>query len=206
MDELIVARHGESEYSAVGRVNGDPSVRVDLTEAGRAEALALGEALAADPIDLCVTSEFARVRQTADLALGDRAVPRVVLADLNDVDAGDFEGGGLEAMREWLRDAGPTATPPGGREPRVDCVRRYARALRWLLDRPERTILAVSHGLFVTYTVRAAAGESLPITLKDIQAAHAHPHRLTLAEVIRSAERMEAYADDPERHTGAVVS
>lgn len=206
MDELIVARHGESEYSAVGRVNGDPSVRVDLTEAGRAEALALGEALAADPIDLCVTSEFLRVQRTADLALGDRAVPRVVLPDLNDVDTGAFEGGGLAAMRAWLRDAGATATPPGGREPRVDCVARYARALRWMVDRPERTILAVSHGLFVTYTVRGAAGESLPITLEGTQAGHAHPHRLSRPAVIRAAERMEAYAADPERHAAAEVS
>jgi broad specificity phosphatase PhoE len=203
MDELIAARHGESEYSAVGRVNGDPSVHVDLTDAGRAEALALGEVLSGDDIDLCVTSEFLRVQRTADLALGDRTVPRVVLADLNDVDAGDFEGGGLEAMRAWLRDAGPAATPPGGREPRVDCVRRYARALRWIVDRPERTILAVSHGLFVTYTVRAAAGESLPITLKGIQASHAHPHRLSRADVLRAAERLEAYADDPERSAEA---
>jgi broad specificity phosphatase PhoE len=200
MDELIVARHGESAYSAVGRVNGDPSVRVDLTERGRLEARRLGRRLADDPIDLCVTSQFLRTRRTADLALDGRAVPRTVLPQLNDIDAGGFEGGDLSAMREWLRDAGPTAVPPGGRETRAGCVRRYADALRWLLARPERTILAVSHGLFVTYVVRAAGGRSLPLTLEGTQAEHADPHRLDRGAVDRATARLEAYADDPIQH------
>ena len=72
MDEVILARHGESELSVVGTVNGDPSIACPLTEAGREQALRLGEQLAGDELDLCVTSEFERVRQTADLALGDR--------------------------------------------------------------------------------------------------------------------------------------
>jgi probable phosphoglycerate mutase len=197
MDELIVARHGESAYSAVGRVNGDPAVQVDLTDRGRLEARRLGERLAGDPIDLCVTSEFLRTRRTADLALRGRVVPRIVLPQLNDIEAGGFEGGDLSAMRAWLREAGPTAVPPEGRETRADCVRRYADALRWLLARPERTILAVSHGLFVSYVVRAAGGRSLPLTLEGTQAEHAAPHRLGRGGTERARVRLDAYADDP---------
>ena len=194
MNELIVVRHGESVYSVVGRVNGDPSVGVDLTERGRNEARRLGERLASESIDLSVTSEFPRARRTADLALGDRDVPRLVLSELNDIDAGDFEGGDLQAMREWLRDAGPGAVPPGGRESRVASIRRYAFALRWLLARPERTILAVSHGLFVTYAVRASRDSDLPLTLESAQADHAEPHRLSRPDVERAAERLDSYA------------
>ena len=200
MDELIVVRHGESAYSAVGRVNGDPSIEVDLTPRGRDEARRLGERLEAEPIELCVTSGFLRARRTADVAMEGRDVPRLVRPELNDIDVGDFEGGDIGSLRTWLRRAGPAAIPPGGREARSVCVHRYALALRWLLDRSERTILAVSHGLFVTYAVRGAHGRSLPLTLEGTQAGHAQPHRLTADQVRRAAGRLEAYAADPAGH------
>src|SRR5438132_7353237 len=94
MDEVILARHGESAYSANGLGNGEPLVDVPLTEAGRQEGLALGRLIAGEPIDLCVISQFARTRETADLALAGHAarVPRLVLPDLNDVTLGRFEG------------------------------------------------------------------------------------------------------------------
>ena len=79
MEEAILSRHGESEYSVRGAINGDPTVAVALTEEGREQARRLGELLGDEPIELCVTSEFQRVRETADLALAGRGVPRLVL-------------------------------------------------------------------------------------------------------------------------------
>ena len=84
MKRLLVARHGESEYSAKQLVNGDPGVSCPLTEAGRVQARALGEALAGESIDLCVVTEFQRVRETAELALDGREVPFLVVPELND--------------------------------------------------------------------------------------------------------------------------
>ena len=69
MERVVLARHGESERSVDGVTNGDPAVRVALTATGREEARQLGRELAGDPIDLCVTSEFERAQETADLAL-----------------------------------------------------------------------------------------------------------------------------------------
>ena len=69
MERAILARHGESELSCRGLTNGDPRVACPLTARGREEAGRLGELLATEPIDLCVTSEFERTRETADLAL-----------------------------------------------------------------------------------------------------------------------------------------
>ena len=56
MRELVLARHAESEFSAVERLNGDASVEVRLTEAGREQARALGRA--AGPVDLVVHTAF----------------------------------------------------------------------------------------------------------------------------------------------------
>src|SRR5919206_2235720 len=101
MDAVILARHGESELSAAGLVSGDPAEPRGLTEIGREQARRLGERLAEEPIDLCVTSEFARVRQTADLALAGRDVPRLVVPELNDIRFGAFEGKPFDEYMTW---------------------------------------------------------------------------------------------------------
>ena len=55
MERAIFARHGESEFSAAGTVNGDPLVEGGaLTDRGREDARALGMLLADDEIYLCV--------------------------------------------------------------------------------------------------------------------------------------------------------
>ena len=84
MDSVILARHGESVFSARHLVNGDAAVAGPLTERGEEEARELGRAIAADRIELCVTSEFERTQQTANVALEGRDVPRLVVAELND--------------------------------------------------------------------------------------------------------------------------
>ena len=99
MERAIFVRHGESEYSARALVNGDPSVVVGLTEVGKQQARLLYDRLESEPIDLCAVTEFGRTRETADLALGDRPVPRIVLRDLNDPFYGSFEGKPLAEYR-----------------------------------------------------------------------------------------------------------
>src|SRR6266545_7735112 len=159
MKRLVVARHGESEYSARGTLNGDPSVSVGLTDEGRAQARRLGELLAHEPIQLCAVSEFARTRETAELALAGRDVPLFVVPALNDHPAGLYEGRPLAEYLEWAHAAAPDETIPGADESRVACVARFARGFRALLDRPEGTVLAVLHSLPVSYLVGAAAGK-----------------------------------------------
>ena len=84
MDRVVLARHGESERSVAGLTNGDPRIACALTAEGREEARRLGLELANEPIDLCVTSEFERARETADIALAGRDVPRLVLREAAD--------------------------------------------------------------------------------------------------------------------------
>ena len=195
MDEVILARHGESELSLVGTVNGDPSVACPLTEAGREQALRLGEQLAGDELDLCVTSEFERVRQTADLALGDREVPRLVLPELNDVRFGRFEGGTLAEYRSWAGQNEPTVEAPGGGESRSGTVARYVRAYRTILARPERTVLVVAHGLPIRY-VLSALEEIDPAPLVE-QVAYAEPYHLTSAQLELATDRLDHWAREP---------
>jgi broad specificity phosphatase PhoE len=195
MDEVILARHGESELSVVGTVNGDPAVACALTDLGAQQARRLGERLADVEIDLCVTSEFERVRQTADLALAGRDVPRLVLPELNDVRFGRFEGGTLANYREWAGANEPTVEAPGGGESRAATVRRYAAGYRKILARPERTILVVAHGLPVRYVLNALERLS-PVPLVE-QVAYAQPYWLSASELEAALRLLEAWVDRP---------
>jgi phosphoserine phosphatase len=195
MDEVILARHGESELSVVGTVNGDPAVACALTPAGEEQARRLGERLAEVEIDLCVTSEFERVRQTADLALAGRDVPRLILRELNDVRFGRFEGGTLADYRKWAAANEPTVEAPGGGESRNSTVGRYVRAYRTILERPERVILVVGHGLPIRYVLDALEGQS-PAPL-IAQLPYAEPFAIGHADLLRAVELLESWSARP---------
>jgi len=194
VETAILARHGESELSAAGLVNGDPDKPQGLTEIGREQARRLGKHLADEPIDLCITSEFVRVRQTADLALAGREIPRLVVPELNDVRFGEFEGRLFDEYRAWAADRDPSEAPPGG-ESRAEVAARYVRGFRRVLERPERTILVVAHGLPLRYTLLAL--EDLGPTPIVEQVPPAEPYRLTQAELERATARLERWSKAP---------
>jgi broad specificity phosphatase PhoE len=193
-ETVILARHGESVFSVRGAVNGDPRVAGGLTDLGQEQARALGEALAERELDLCVHTEFERVRETADLALIGRDVPRLVLAELNDIGFGAYEGGTLAEYRAWAWSEPPTAAPPGG-ESRAAIVERYVRGYRTVLSRPERTILVVAHGLPIRYVLDAAAGVDPGPRVEQV--AYAEPFEFSAAELARAVERLDAWTAAP---------
>ena len=195
MERAIFVRHGESEYSAKMLVNGDPSVRVALTEEGREQAEQLRDRLESEPIDLCVVTEFGRTHETADLALTGRKVPRVELRDLNDPFYGAFEGKGLAEYRKWAGTHGPLDVPPGDGETRALIAQRYARAFRWLLDRPEETILVVCHSLPIAFALAAADGRRPSARMPLVTPAE--PHILYEPSLRDAVERIEEWVRDP---------
>ena len=186
MDELVVARHGESEASALGVVGGDSS----LTEHGREQARALGARLAEVEVDVCVTSRARRARETAELALAGRDIRLEVLPELGDVDFGTFDGKPLDEYRLWVESHPPAQAAPGG-ESRVQTLSRFARAFRVLLAWPERRLLVVAHGL----TVRALLDERP----QPVVAGAAYGTAITLArgEVDSAVERLERWCKSP---------
>ena len=195
MKRAILARHGESELSVAGRTNGDPRVAVPLTARGRDEARALGRALARDPIDLCVTSEFRRAQETAELALEGREVPLLVLHELNDIRFGDFEGHSRTDYRAWAHTHGPEDPAPGGGDSRAETVRRYVRGYRTVLARPEEAILVVAHGLPVRYVLDAVEGRNPAAAMAHVP--YAKPFRLSMQELREAVDRLEAWAAAP---------
>ena len=192
---FVLARHGESEFSVRGLLNGDTSVRGGLTAAGREQARRLGELLRDERLDLCVTSALERTIETADEALRGRDVPRLVLRELNDPLYGRFEGGALEEYRRWAAAEGSSAVPEPGGESRHAIVARYGRAFRALLALPGEAILVVAHSLPIAYALAARDG-TVPAPRAPL-VAYAEPYRFTRAELERAAALLETWAAAP---------
>jgi 2,3-bisphosphoglycerate-dependent phosphoglycerate mutase len=194
VERIILARHGQSAFGSEGRANGDPAVENGLTPAGEAQARALGEALAAVPVDLGVATEFLRTRQTLELALEGRDVPTLVQPELNEIRFGRWEGAPFRDYLEWAWSHGPEDPCPGGGETRAEAVRRISRGFRTVLDRPEGTVLVVGHGL-LRYLLNAVEGQD-PRPMLD-QVPLAEPILLDADDVRAAVQRLERWCERP---------
>lgn len=145
-----IIRHAESTWNVEGRWQGqaDPP----LSTRGRAQAELLAAALAAEELDLLMTSDLARAAQTATriarrLGLVARPEPR-----LREIAAGDWSGRShaqirardARALRRFL--SGDRAARAGGGETRDEVGVRARAALRALLaEESARRIGVVTH-------------------------------------------------------------
>jgi broad specificity phosphatase PhoE len=192
VDLYVLARHGESTLNFENRINGDFSVPVALTEKGREEALLLGQQVAHVELELCVHTRFSRTRETAEIALAGRDVPIEVEPLLDDIDVGRLEGKTIEDYRAWKREHERSDDFPGG-ESLDDAARRYALAFRKLLDRPESSILVVTHEIPVRYALNAAAGSD-DLDGPAHQLANATPYLFDEDALVRAVAGIERLA------------
>jgi broad specificity phosphatase PhoE len=191
MERALLVRHAESVFSARGLATGRVDVRCPLSERGEAQAQDLAEELADEGIDLCVTSELERTRQTADLALADRAVPRIVVPELNDPLYGRYEGGPLDDYLAWALANDSAAEPPGGGERRQTLVARYADGFRRVVERSERAVLVVTHSLPIAYVLMALAGRDPARRVPVVE--YAKPYAISGRELAQVVVRLDAW-------------
>jgi 2,3-bisphosphoglycerate-dependent phosphoglycerate mutase len=185
MERIILARHAESVFNVRGVLNGDPSIPGGLTDEGRAQARRLGERLQGERIDLCVTTEFERTRETADIALVGRDVPRLIVPELNDPPAGDLEQRPYAELVRWREANGPDVPIPGLVRTERDYFETVAGGLRRLVERPEMTILAILHGYVVAWIASIMGGSAA--------GRHAEETTLTRSQLVGA---LDAIADD----------
>ena len=194
MRELLLARHGFAASNRDGfassTVPGD-----GLTPEGIEQAQALSSVLAAEEIGVAMTSRLARTQETLALALDSRDVPVVIVAELDEIHFGSFDGGLLDDYRAWAAEHPPDVPAPGGGESRARAAARFARGLRLVLARPEERVLVVGHALAIRYVVDATTGLAPAARMAPVE--HAFPFRLDRADVERAASLLEEWSQAP---------
>jgi broad specificity phosphatase PhoE len=139
--EIVVVRHGETEWSAAGKHTSRTDL--SLTEEGRRRAALLADALAGRSFALVLSSPLRRARETCELAgLADGAE---ISDDLREWDYGDYEGLTTPEIRagrpDWVlwRDGCPGGESPARVGERAD--RAVAR-----LRQADGDAIAFAHG------------------------------------------------------------
>ena len=174
MRELVLARHAESEFNVLERLNGDATIEVKLTDTGREQARKLGRWVG--HVDLAVHTEFSRTRETAELAWP--GAPLLEVPDLNEFGFGRFEGTRwTDGFDEWVVTSAPDEGVPGGGESRLTAVQRFVRGYRTLLDRPEERIALSRTVLRSLRLARARPAAAGPRARRSRPGPPVHPRR-----------------------------
>jgi probable phosphoglycerate mutase len=186
--EFVLLRHGETVYNVERRVNGDPSVPVELTERGRAQALAVAPTVRAIAWGSAWHTRFPRTRDTLALLLPEGRPAPQIIPELDDINVGDLEGGTIEVWRAWRRGRGLDEAPPGG-ESRLDVLQRYARGFDRLVRESALPALVVCHDQAIRYLENVLIDED-PL-FGPVQAIpNATPFSYRRADVALGAQRL----------------
>ncbi|MBV8927496.1 MAG: histidine phosphatase family protein [Mycobacteriaceae bacterium] len=169
---LVMLRHGQTEFNAGSRMQGQ--LDTELSDLGRAQAVAAAEVLGKRQPLMIVSSDLRRASDTA-AALGEQTgLPVQVDTRLRETHLGDWQGlthtqvdaAAPGARLAWRDDA--TWAPHGG-ESRVDVAGRSMPVIaelveyqsEWGADEPERPVVLVAHGGLIAALTAALLG--LPV-------------------------------------------
>ena len=166
MTDFVVIRHGETDWNREHRFQGQ--IDVPLNAMGQQQAQRLATALSGERVDLLLSSDLQRARQTA-LPL-ERTLARTAQVQpgfreqgfgvLEGLDVPTIKTRHPELWAQWLRHDADYALPSG------ESVRQFhARVLAALRDLARehagKTLLLVTHGGVLDMLWRTAHGLSL---------------------------------------------
>lgn len=144
-------RHGQTHANVSGELD-TAHPGLDLTDLGRAQALAASRAIAGEPLDAIYVSSRVRTHQTAAPTAEQRGLVPIPLDGLEEIAAGDFEmrsdhdavAGYIGTVATWL-EGDLTHRMPGG-ETGEEFLARYDAAIRTIVEAGHGAALVVSHG------------------------------------------------------------
>jgi broad specificity phosphatase PhoE len=149
---LLLVRHGETDWNAVGRLQGHTDR--PLSDFGRRQAEQLAAELEGEELEAIYSSDLARARETAEV-VGERlGLPVVLDPDLREKDWGSWEG--LTAVeRDRVEFVGESTQAH---------EERILGALRRIAERhPDGRVLVLTHGGSMRRVQTAALGMALPV-------------------------------------------
>ena len=169
MTEIIIIRHGETEWNKTGRFQGHSDV--PLSAEGRTQAAALGKNLAVDHVDMIYASDLTRAMETA-APLAQRFGLEVISdPQLRELNFGAWEGRNFNdvnaenpnAMKNFYTDPEQADIPES--EPFPEFQRRIAGRVREIVAQKRgKRIVIVSHGA----SIRILLADLLSMPIRSI--------------------------------------
>lgn len=163
--EILVIRHGETDWNAEKRLQGH--LDIELNSEGARQAALLAEALRGEQLDAVYSSDLRRARQTAQAVAATRNMSVQIEPGLRERCYGAFEGLRYQeigerfpqAHQDMLARAMDARFPPGvhiAETLREFSVRSVAALMRLLTNPAHRKIAVVTHGGVLDCLNRAA--------------------------------------------------
>jgi probable phosphoglycerate mutase len=160
-------RHGQTQYNADGRIQGQSNA--PFSDLGRAQSAAVAEDMARLPIDAIYASQLSRAMETARAVSAALGLPIRTDPRLMELNAGIFQDrlrSDLarecpEILATWLRGDPDFAIPDG--ESRRDLLRRGEAAFRDIAQAGHARVVIVSHGGLLTSVFNALLALDPPL-------------------------------------------
>lgn len=167
--ELYFVRHGQTEWNAIARMQGQWNS--DLNQLGREQAEVNGQFLANRHIEALFVSPLDRTRQTAEIINQHLALPVSYDDRIMEWDCGQWSGFLYKDVKkkwaeEWRQLEADRFNYRGpGCENYPDMIKRSTPFLEEMKARPEKRIAIVSHGLIgrvmISQLLQFGPGETL---------------------------------------------
>lgn len=164
MTRIFIARHAETEWNRLRRIQGGGS-DTPLNETGLRQVKCMAGRLATEKLEAIVSSPLSRARVTAEaIAQGHGRLTVELESDLREIDAGELEGRSVEEIGGSLGKLLTAATADGlprlpGGESLADVRDRAWRVIESLVARfPDGEVLIVTHYFVVLSLVCRVLG------------------------------------------------
>jgi len=184
MTELILIRHGETDWNIEGRYQGQSDI--PLNQNGMQQARDMAHRLRHYQFDAIISSDLSRALQTAEILSKTSNAPLRIDSRLREINQGEWEGMLFadirslyaKAFKERLRNPLEVA-PPGGET--VGQVRqRVLDALQEIVEQfPDGIVAIVSHGLSLAI-IKVHFNNLAIETVWDHIPSNANPERISV--------------------------
>ena len=163
LTRIFLIRHGETEWNASGRLQGNSNVQLSMVGLHQARLLAMHAPF--PTADAIYSSDLIRAKATADVLAAQFNLKVQLVPELRETSFGDWEGHAIKDLAEESADdfekffVDPELCRPPHGETFAECQTRVVNAVRKIIaDHENQRVIVVSHGAAIRLLLCAALG------------------------------------------------